>query len=185
MNGSPLAVALVHHPIVDKRGDQVVTAVTNLDLHDIARTARTYGVQRFYVVTPATEQLTLVDRILQHWRDGHGASYNPHRREALALIETATSVDAALDAWSREVGTTAMPVLTGASRSDGVSFAQCRQLRQHHPLMLVFGTGWGLAPEMFTRGWTVLEPICGAGDYNHLPVRSAAAIILDRLHAEP
>jgi hypothetical protein len=78
-----------------------------------------------------------------------------------------------------------MPVLTGASRSDGVSFEQCRQLRQHHPLMLVFGTGWGLAPEMFTRGWTVLESIRGAGDYNHLPVRSAAAIILDRLHAEP
>ncbi len=185
MSRQPLAVALVHYPIVDKRGDQVVTAVTNLDLHDIARTARTYGVQRFYVVTPAVEQLALVDRILLHWRKGHGASYNPHRGEALALIETATTLEAAIEAWSREVGETAIPVLTGASRSDGVSFSQCRQLRQQHPLMLVFGTGWGLAPEMFSRGWAVLEPIRGAGDYNHLPVRAAAAIILDRLHAEP
>ena len=41
---SPIAVALVHYPIVDRRGDVVNTAVTNLDLHDIARTARTYGV---------------------------------------------------------------------------------------------------------------------------------------------
>ncbi|WP_432822760.1 RNA methyltransferase [Trichloromonas sp.] len=185
MSGSALAVALVHHPIVDKRGDQVVTAVTNLDLHDIARTARTYGVRRFYVITPAVEQLLLVERILQHWREGHGASYNPHRGEALALIETATTLEAAIAAWSRETGAEAMPILTGAKRSDGVSFEQCRQLRQQHPLLLVFGTGWGLAPEIFTRGWTVLEPIRGAGDYNHLPVRSAAAIILDRLHAEP
>ena len=185
MNGYSLAVALVHYPIVDKRGDQVVTAVTNLDLHDIARTARTYGVRRFYVVTPAAEQLALVDRILQHWREGHGASSNPHRSEALALIETSATLEEAVEAWSREVGMQPMPVLTGANRSDGVSYEQCRQLRQHHPLMPVFGTGWGLAPEMFTRGWTVLESIRGAGDYNHLPVRSAAAIILDRLHAEP
>lgn len=184
MTAYPLAVALVHHPIVDKRGDLVVTSVTNLDLHDIARTARTYGVQRFYVVTPAGEQRTLVKRILQHWREGHGASYNPHRGEALALIETTATLEDAVEAWSRESGGQALPVLTGAKRADGLSFAQCRTLRQQHPLLLVFGTGWGLAPELFTRGWTVLESISGSGSYNHLPVRAAAAIILDRLHTE-
>jgi hypothetical protein len=183
VNGFPLAVALVHHPVVDKRGDQVVAAVTTLDLHDIARIAKTFGVRRFYVVTPADEQRILVERILQHWLKGHGAGYNPHRGEALALIETATTLDAAVDAWSREVGVKPLPVLTGAKRSEGISFEQCRELRQHHPLMLVFGTGWGLAPELFSRGWAVLESIRGAGEYNHLPVRAAAAIILDRLHA--
>lgn len=68
-----LAVALVHHPVLDRRGDVVTSALTNLDVHDIARTARTYGVGRFYVVTPLAEQLQLLDRILGHWRDGHGA----------------------------------------------------------------------------------------------------------------
>ena len=50
----PLALALVHHPVVDRRGDEVTTAVTNLDLHDIARTAATFGVDRFYAVTVIT-----------------------------------------------------------------------------------------------------------------------------------
>ena len=104
MTTFPLAVALVHHPVLDKRGDQVVTAVTNLDLHDIARTARTYGISRFYVVTPAAEQLHLVERILQHWRQGHGAGYNPHRGEALQLIETVDSLERAIQAWGRESG---------------------------------------------------------------------------------
>jgi len=185
MNGHPLAVALVHSPVVDKRGDRVVSAVTNLDLHDIARTARTYGVDRFYVVTPVAEQQVLINRILRHWRAGHGAGYNPHRGEALSLIEIVPSLEEAVSGWSREIGEKALPVLTGARRSDGVSFDQCRQLRQDHPLMLVFGTGWGLAPELFDQGWPVLEPIRGVGDYNHLPVRAATAIILDRLHVEP
>lgn len=181
----PLAVALVHHPVVDRRGDRVASAVTNLDLHDIARTARTYGVDRFYVVTPVAEQLALVRRILEHWRQGHGASYNPHRGEAFSLIETAPSIEEALSSWSRDMGTKGVPILTGARRSDGISFDRCRQLRQEHPLMLVLGTGWGLAPELFDRGWAVLQPIHGVGEYNHLPVRAAAAIILDRLHGAP
>lgn len=183
MSGFPLAVALAHHPVLDKRGEQVVTAVTNLDLHDLARTAKTYGVGRFYVVTPAAEQLTLVDRILQHWRQGHGAGYNPHRGEALQLVETASSLEQAIEAWSRETGMTPLPVLTSAGRDDGISFDRCRRLLDTQPLLLVFGTGWGLAPQLFERGWPVLEPIRGHGHYNHLPVRAAAAIILDRLLA--
>ncbi|MEJ2202374.1 MAG: RNA methyltransferase [Desulfuromonadaceae bacterium] len=180
----PLAVALVHHPVVDKRGDRVTAAVTNLDLHDIARTARTFGVQRFYVVTPTAEQQLLVERILGHWRQGHGACYNPHRGEALRLIETVSTLDEAIGAWSAESGGEARPVLTGARCSDGISFAQCRVLRREHPLLLILGTGWGLAPEIFARGWTVLEAIRGSGESNHLPVRAAAAIILDRLHRD-
>lgn len=181
MSGSPVAVALVHHPILDRRGEVVTSAVTNLDLHDIARTARTYGVGRFYLVTPVAEQRLLVDRILDHWCKGFGATYNPHRAEALELVEAVSTVDEALGRWEQEAGQGALPVLTGAARRDGMPFADCRTLRRQHPLLLVFGTGWGLAPELFERGWPVLAPIAGAGDYNHLPVRSAAAIILDRL----
>lgn len=42
---SPLYCALVHHPVRDRGGNAVTTAVTNLDVHDIARTARTYGLR--------------------------------------------------------------------------------------------------------------------------------------------
>jgi hypothetical protein len=183
MTRRPTAVALVHHPIRDRRGDTVTASVTNLDLHDIARTARTYGVDRFYLVTPVAEQRVLVERILAHWRTGHGASYNPHRGEALDLVEPVSTLDEALALWQQRTGDDPLPVLTGAARTDGITFARCRALGRQHPLLLVFGTGWGLAEEVFERGWTVLEPVSGAGDFNHLPVRAAAAIILDRLFA--
>jgi len=180
----PLAVALVHYPVIDRRGDRVTTSVTNLDLHDIARTARTYGVDRYYVVTPVEEQQALVRRVLAHWQTGFGAGYNPHRGDALGLVAVVASIEEALVDWSKFAGEEPLPVLTGARRTDGISFAHCRRLAAEHPLLLVFGTGWGLAPELFSQGWPVLEPICGSGGYNHLPVRSAAAIILDRLADE-
>lgn len=184
MNRQPLAVALVHHPVVDRRGDAVTTAVTNLDLHDIARTARTYGISRYYVVTPVEAQRTLVGRILGHWREGFGADYNPHRGEALSLVETVGSIEEALERWETTAGEQALPVLTGAARTDGISYEECRTLARRHPLLLLFGTGWGLAPELFDRGWPVLAPVRDGTDYNHLPVRAAAAIILDRLIGE-
>jgi len=180
----PLAVALVHHPVLDRRGDRVTTAVTNLDLHDIARSARTYGVARYYVVTPVEEQQVLVRRILAHWQTGFGAGYNPHRGDALELVAVVANLDEALADWAEIAGEAPLPVLTGARRTDGISFADCRRLTAEHSLLLVFGTGWGLAPELFSRGWPVLEPIRGSGGYNHLPVRAAAAIILDRLAGE-
>lgn len=179
----PLALALVHHPVVDRRGDLVTTAVTNLDIHDIARTARTFGVSRFYVVTPAAEQRVLVGRILDHWCSGFGAGYNPDRGEALSLVCCVETVDEALQRWAEETGEEPAVVLTSARQGD-LGIQACREMANRSPLLLLFGTGWGMAPELFQRGWPALEPIRGSGDYNHLPVRAAAAIILDRLRGE-
>ena len=72
-----LYVALTHYPVVNKRGETIASAVTNLDLHDISRTAKTYGLKSFYVVSPLKDQKTLVQRIISHWTTGAGAVYNP------------------------------------------------------------------------------------------------------------
>ncbi len=63
------------------------------------------------------------------------------------------------------------------------SFAEVKRLLDEPgaPLLLVLGTGWGLTDEMLEQADIVLEPIRGVGDYNHLSVRAAAAIMLDRL----
>jgi hypothetical protein len=45
----------------------------------------------------------------------------------------------------------------------------------------MLGTGFGLAPAVRERADLALEAIRGIGDYNHLSVRAAASIILDRL----
>ncbi len=178
---SSLAVALLHAPVLDRRGDTVSSAVTNLDLHDIARSARTFGLGRFYVVTPLAEQQRLVSRLLEHWLQGHGAGYNPKRKQALELIKVCATVDEALADWHREQSSEPLPILTGAARQGDLSFADLRNKVQQQPAMLLLGTGWGLAPELFNRGWPVLDSIQGAEEYNHLPVRAAAAIMFDRL----
>jgi hypothetical protein len=174
-------VVLLHAPVLDRRGDTVSSAVTNLDLHDIARSAKTFGLGRFYIVTPLVEQQRLVSRLLEHWLDGHGSIYNPKRKQALELVKVCSTIDDAFDDWERDQGAEPLVVLTGAAKKEGISFATLRNQICQRPVILLLGTGWGIAPELFARGWPILRSIQGAGEYNHLPVRAAAAIMFDRL----
>lgn len=177
-----LAVALVHYPVLNRHGETVATAVTNLDLHDIARTCRTYGVGRFYVVTPVIEQQSIVTQIIGHWQEGFGAAHNPDRKEAFALVETVPDLETAQRSWSEQTNSTAR-IITTSAKSGSFSVTEFRKELDLSPLLLVMGTGSGLAPKFIDSNWPTLEPIQGAGDYNHLPVRAAAAIILDRIFA--
>ncbi len=66
----------VHYPVLDKRGEKSSTAITGMDLHDIARACRTYGIKKYLLVTPLAQQREMVKRIASHWTEGWGASYN-------------------------------------------------------------------------------------------------------------
>jgi hypothetical protein len=181
-----LYLALLHHPVYDKNGAVVTTAVTNLDIHDMGRLARTFGVRALYVCTPVATLQRLVSRVMRHWDTGPGAAYNPTRREALAMVRQAADLDVAVADVERETGR--LPGLVATTARGGPDRLQVSTLRARlregtRPELLVFGTGWGLTREVLQRCDDVLEPIRGAGDYNHLSVRSAAAIILDRLCA--
>lgn len=179
-----VAIGLLHHPIYDRQKNIVATNVTNLDVHDIARAARVYGVEKYYIIHPMQEQLMFVSRMLEHWRIGDGARFNPMRRTALTMVETAPSLEAALKDWGQD----SEVVATHARRLEGVSAITFRELRERvarpeGKLFLLFGTGFGMTEEVM-RGCTyLLEPIRGASpdDYRHLSVRSAVSICLDRL----
>lgn len=179
----PMAIALVHYPVLDRRGDVVTSAVTNLDIHDLARLATTYNLSRYYLVTPAMEQQILVSRIVKHWQEGAGASYNPDRCQALNCLRVMNSIDEALADWRSLAGPEGLAVLTGARHQDGIEYQEARTLATEHPMMLVFGTGHGLAPEVYASDRPCLAPV-RADQYNHLSVRTAAAIVLDRLIGE-
>jgi hypothetical protein len=182
-----LYLALLHHPVYDKNGAVVTTAVTNLDVHDFGRLARTYAVRAFYVATPVPTLRRLVERIMRHWESGPGAAYNRTRKEALALARLAHDLDAVLADIERETGVLPRLVATTAREGGGrLSFADLRRrLREDpRPLLLVFGTGWGLTEDVLGRADDLLAPIRGAAGWNHLSVRSAAAIILDRLRGD-
>jgi hypothetical protein len=179
-----LFLALLHHPVLDKNGQIVTSAVTNMDIHDIARTATTYGVRHFYVATPIQALRALSEKILEHWEVGYGSTYNLTRSEALSLVRIDTDLDGVLVAVERETGQRPTLVVTSARPGpDRISYESLRQRLDEDPTphLLVFGTGWGLAPEVMARADLRLAPILGPTPYNHLSVRSAAAIILDRL----
>ncbi len=177
-------IALLHYPVYNKEGKVVTTAVTNLDIHDIARTARTYGVHGFYIVTPIRKQREMVMSILDHWRKGYGASYNPSRKEAFESVEVRKSLEEVIGEISAREGGRARVVVTGAALEGRViPFADlsARLRNEGNPYLIVFGTGWGIAEEVIGKADFLLEPIRGPVLYNHLPVRAAVAVTLDRL----
>lgn len=179
-----LAVALIHHPVYNKNREKVTTAVTNLDIHDIARTAKTYGLQRYYIVTPSPDQKAMISRITTHWDSGWGSKYNPDRKEALSLIKVMSTVADTVEDFQQMFEKPVTVVATGARpKNDMLSFGMLRQKLQDKtkPCLLLLGTGWGLADELFEMADFTLAPVNGAGDYNHLPVRAAFAIMVDRL----
>ncbi len=182
-----LYVALLHYPVINKNGDTIASAVTNLDLHDISRVAKTYGVKAFYVVTPLTDQQVLVNRIVSHWVSGAGSRYNPKRRAALELIRIKTALDDVIDHIKAKEKATPVTVVTSADQRlmndrRKIGFYQFREmLKKESVYLLIFGTGWGLSRRILARADYLLEPVTGCTGYNHLSVRSAASIILDRL----
>ncbi len=179
---------LVHYPVIDKHGHTVATSVTNLDIHDISRSARTYGITKYYIVTPIEVQHWLARRVISHWDEGWGATYNPNRKDALSLTEIVTDIGAVADDIATRHGKAPIWVTTSArTYPNSITFAGLRdrmRLEPEGPYCLVFGTGHGLHPEIMIESDLILEPINGPTPYNHLSVRAAAAIIFDRLLAE-
>lgn len=185
-----LAVGLIHHPILDSAKNVVATNITNLDIHDIARVCRVYGVERYYVIHPMKEQQMFVWRMLDHWRTGEGSRLNPMRKTALTMVHTADSVERALSDWSPDekpllVGTSArqidIPRLSFEDLKSKLHDSKPEQPEQK--VFLIFGTGFGMTEELLRSCDFLLEPLQGAPplDYRHLSVRSAVSICLDRL----
>ena len=186
-----LAVALVHYPVFDRTGKKVATNVTHFDIHDIARVCRVYGIDRYYIVHPSREQLMFVSRVLDHWRVGPGRHFNPMRKTALTMVEPVESLEAARESFNELVrGYGSQLIATSARDIQGeqgldlrLGFREVRGILEKENVLLVFGTGFGLSPDVFKVCNACLEPIKGFDDedYRHLSVRSAVSICLDRL----
>jgi hypothetical protein len=178
------SVALVHWPVIDRTGAVVTSAVTNFDLHDIARSTATYGLSSYYVVTPIEAQRQKCTTIGDVWREG-GKDY---RLDALARVQpVATIADAIADIRARTgadplvVATTASPERFASSPRRSPAELVAELAATTTPVLILFGTGWGLVDTMIPEVSRVLAPISGRPAWNHLSVRSAVAILLDRL----
>ncbi|MDY0351495.1 MAG: RNA methyltransferase [Desulfobulbaceae bacterium] len=181
-----LDVALIHYPVNNRGGEVIGSAVTNLDLHDIARAGRTYGVDACWIVTPYDDQQRLAEEIVRHWTEGYGGTVNPDRREALSRVRICPDLEGVLAAMTAKWGIRPRVLATCAQprpRTENYSAVRTR-LAGGEPLLLLFGTAWGLTADVVDGADGVLPPIMGRGGFNHLSVRSAVAIILDRLLGE-
>jgi len=184
---SDLFVALIHHPVVNRNAERVTSAITSLDIHDIARAARTYDVRGVFIVHPIPEQRKFAASVIDHWRFDFGRTHDSRRREALERVRIVTELDDAISEASQLSGSRPLIVHTSARTESGVSYADLRarmEAPNAPPMMILFGTGFGMSPEVADRADIVLAPVLGPSDYNHLSVRSAAGIILDRLRGK-
>ena len=176
-------MALMHYPVVNRNGDIITSAVTNLDIHDMSRAAKTYGVKAFYIVTPLMDQQQLVKKITLHWTEGAGAEYNPARRKALELISIKSSLDDVVgDILNKSELVPKIVATSSRNFERKLDIEKFRTMLQNDGIyLLLFGTAWGLTEEFINSADYLLEPINGGTNYNHLSVRSAAAIMLDKL----
>lgn len=178
-------IALVHYPVLNRSGEKIASAITNLDIHDIARLARTYELGAYYLVTPVQEQQNLAHSLLRHWTRGAGADLNPDRKDALELVRTATDMDQVMRDVRIDSGRLPRVYATTARCFHGqISWSALRAELENSILdsfLLLFGTASGLDRSVLENAHGTLAPIQEGGGYNHLSVRSAVAIALDRL----
>jgi len=179
-----LYVVLLHEGMLNKKSEIVTTSLTLIDVHDIARSSRTYGVKTLFIAHPSEALRNLGRTLKKHWEDGYGATYNPDRKEALSIVEIVGSLDDAINKITQTESERPIILATDGRAGEGrIAFSQVRDLikSDKKPYLLVLGTGWGMCPELINRCDLFIEPIIGPSDYNHLSVRSAAAVLLDRL----
>jgi len=178
-------LALVHHPVVDRTGAVITTALTNFDIHDLARSSLTYGLAGYHIVTPITSQRDKAAHIARLWIDD---AQGEHRALALALVRTAESIEAVIAELTSAHGLAPVVVASSARAGSFPAIPRRSPSALHAeastnpaPLLLLLGTGWGLAEALIPSVSLMLAPIEGASEWNHLSVRSAGAVLLDRL----
>lgn len=180
-----LYVGLLHFPMRNRRGEIVATSTTSMDVHDIARSARTYGVNRYFVVTPLPTQQAIAWRIRGFWTEGERAWEVSRRGEAMEYVSVAEDLEETI-AWIEDAeGRSPLLVATSArgTNKKTISFGELRSRLKTdpQPVYMLFGTGWGMTDELIDVCDVILPPIMGNSEFNHLSVRAAVAIMLDRV----
>lgn len=176
-------LVLLHYPVYNKNGEIIATSIVIHDIHDMARCARTYCLKKFFIIQPFEGERKIVERIKKFW-DTSGKSYNPNRAEAIEIVEVKKSFAEAVSEMEKTEGR--RPLIVGTSAQERgvrkIDYSElAKKAKEEIPIALVFGTGWGIAKELEEKFDYFLPPIKGNCGFNHLSVRSAAAIIMDRL----
>ena len=184
--GRNFSFCLVHSPVQIERKKEGISSLTNLDIHDIARISASYGMGTMYVVTPLRDQLALLQNLLHHWTQGQAAKSHPDRAKALARVRAVASIDEAIHLSTVERGIRPTLIASSASwppkakHTNPLVAQDLQAMLSHVPVMFLLGTAQGLAQTAIDKCDAQIRPLRFL-DYNHLSVRSAAAIMADRI----
>lgn len=182
----PHYVALMHTGVALKDGRVGTTSVTSIDIHDIARSAATYNLKEYFIVTPLLDQQKIVQTILNFWQEGDvGSAYNKDRHQAVSRVYVKSDLAAVIAAIEQQEGKKPLIIGTSARVEHGaqkmISYHdQAKIWAQNRPVLILLGTGHGLAQELIDQCDYFLQPLQGFSKFNHLSVRSAAGIIFDK-----
>ncbi len=176
-----LYLSLIHAPVMNKTGKESVTSLTNLDIHDIARVCETFGLGGYYICTPLKDQQALGKRLIAHWTTGAGGQGNPDRAVALSGISICENLDEAISCIEIQAGIKPQIIATSARGSGNITFGEVRSLLNRGPVLIVLGTGYGLSPAVVSLADAILRPVRYLSPFNHLSVRSATSIMVDRI----
>ena len=176
---SSLYLGLLHSPVRGKDGKDCTSSITNMDLHDLARSAKTFGVAALYFMHPYPSQINFARELIDHWITGFGSTYNPSRKAAIELISLKQDLSETTSDIAGREGMAPILIATSAIAGSGdLPYSQFWSVpKKGHPILLLFGTAWGLSEKCLSLCQYKLSPIEGVENYNHLSVRSAAAVI--------
>ncbi|RMH68497.1 MAG: RNA methyltransferase [Gemmatimonadetes bacterium] len=176
----PLYLALMHYPAVNRHGDIITATVEYFDFFDMSRVSLTYPLQAFYIVNPLASQREFARHLLRH---GSAREQDVKRNRVFSKTRVAAGVPEIIHEVVAERGKTPLIIATSAKRyPQTITFAEVTHLLEsHQPVVLLFGKAWGMPPEFVQQADYVLEPVDTGTGYNHLSVRSAVSIIVDRL----
>jgi len=173
-----VSVALLHHPVRNRLGEEITSTVDHFDVMDGSRLALTYGLRQLVIVNHIPAQRALVERLIRH-----GVGERDEARGEFARTAWAPDLASVLDEHTRALGVRPTVVATTAKRCpDAIDYATLRRrIEGGEPTLVLIGKAWGLAPHVIDAADLRLAPIEGGTAFNHLSVRSAMAIIVDRL----
>lgn len=179
-------VALMHTGIELKGGRIGTTSVTSIDIHDIARSGATYDIKNYFIVTPLIDQQNMVKSLLGFWQEAEvGGQYNHDRHEAMNRVIVVNGLQEVIASIEKKEGK--KPILIGTSAKPSIDelkmlsyFDQEKAWSHNQPVLILLGTGHGMATELIDQCDYLLQPLQGFSQFNHLSVRSAAAIIFDK-----
>lgn len=146
----------------------------------------TFGIDLCYIVTPLPKQRDIMEKLIRHWTEGYGARYNPARGEALQRVRIRSTVHEMIE----DAGAKGKPFVVGTSsrerKGKSITYRELHEFirKGQGPSLILFGTGWGLSGEVTDLCDKMLVPVKGSGDYNHLSLRVAMGIILDRIFGQ-